>query len=273
LIYHSSLLLSETLFTAILAWAMLLLIRPRGLFWGGWLLAMAAMVRPSAFLLPIILPLLAALLQHQEKNIGRIIVRTMAIGLVLLVLMGLWAWRNNCVLGRPIWTTTNQGITRLDGFNPQATGASNQAVFLTSEELAIASNLNEVQRDQRYAQMAGQWIDRTLREDPWQLVRLTFVKIARTWSPMPLSSDFGTPRHILAAMVWAVPFYLLVILGLLRRSLAGKIRLLLVVPAFYFTITVALSVGSLRYRIPVEPVLAVIAGSALWTKTQAPKMT
>ena len=48
---------------------------------------------------------------------------------------------------------------------------------------------------------------------------------------------------------------------LLSRQLTRRAKLMLLAPAAYFTIVHALSVGSLRYRVPVEPELAVIAGS------------
>jgi hypothetical protein len=40
---------------------------------------------------------------------------------------------------------------------------------------------------------------------------------------------------------------------------------LLLIPAIYFTLVHAMSIGSLRYRVPVEPELAVLAAVGIVT--------
>ena len=55
------------------------------------------------------------------------------VALTLLV-VGVWGVRNHAVLGRWVWLTTNGGVTKYDGFNPDATGASDQG-FLRSLEM------------------------------------------------------------------------------------------------------------------------------------------
>src|SRR5205085_1745925 len=55
LIYFSGLILSETLYTALLAWAMVLLIWRSNYLWGGVLLALSVLVRPAGVLLPVLL--------------------------------------------------------------------------------------------------------------------------------------------------------------------------------------------------------------------------
>jgi hypothetical protein len=55
----------------------------------------------------------------------------------------------------------------------------------------------------------------------------------------------------------------LVLIGLIRGRLSGRVKLFLLAPAAYFTVVHMLTVGSLRYRVPAEPPLAVlIAGLA-----------
>jgi hypothetical protein len=56
--------------------------------------------------------------------------------LILTVLvLAPWAMRNHRVVGRWIWTSTNAGITRYDGFNPDATGASDQSFVAAMPQL------------------------------------------------------------------------------------------------------------------------------------------
>ena len=78
---------------------------------------------------------------------------------------------------------------------------------------------------------------------------------------MPLSEQYGRPTYRLAGAMYAIPFYSLVLLGLLRRR-GGSMSLFLVLPALYFTVLHVASVGSVRYRMPAEPPLAGLAAAA-----------
>ena len=261
LIYFNALVLTETLFTAMLAWGLYLgvpthagLIRASGLL----LLGLAAMVRPGA--IGLIPPLVAASYWTAgvpKKNVAGALFASAAI---LFCVFSFWARRN---ANHPnvrawIWTTTNAGITAYDGFHDGATGASDQKPFI-DELLPDLRQMNEVQRDRFLHERAHAWTT-THRA---RVLKLAVIKIARTWSPIPLSHEYGTRLYIAAGLFYSIPFDVLILLGLMRSQLPRSVKFLLVVPAIYFTAVGALSVGSLRYRLPAEPPMAVLAGSVL----------
>lgn len=262
LVHFSGLLLTETLFTALLAWAVVGLTAFRGRDRGGakvWAaviagtacLGVAAIVRPSGLLLAVALPLVMPNVTWRTRF------TTLGIAVVVLAtLFGPWAMRNQRLLGRPVVATTNGGITLYDGFNPVATGASDQSFVSRMPELR---ELTEAERSD-YLEHLG-W--RFIGERPVDAIKLGFVKLARTWSPVPLSAEFGKPLYRAAAIAYAVPLYGLVVVGLWRRHLSRAAVVLLVTPAVYFSAVHVMSVGSLRYRVPVEPLLAVLAGAAV----------
>jgi hypothetical protein len=170
-----------------------------------------------------------------------------------------WALRNHRILGKWVWTTTNGGITLYDGYNPSATGASDQT-FLKQMPQVRYPRMNEVQRSSYFSEMARHWA----WEHPIRCVRLTVVKIARTWSPAPLSSEYGGRwTYVLAGMLFAVPLDMLILLGLIRGQLPWRARLFLLLPAVYFTVIHGLTVGSLRYRMPMAAPMAVLAACGL----------
>jgi 4-amino-4-deoxy-L-arabinose transferase-like glycosyltransferase len=264
LVYFTGLLLSETLFTALLTWGAAGLAwgwgpgRARGVAWAGAVcLALSAIVRPSALLLALALPLVTPV--GWRRRLALLGGATA----MLFCLFTPWAMRNERLLGRPVVATTNGGITLYDGFNPAATGASDQSFVGRMPELQA---MNEVERSD-YLESLG-W--RFIAERPAEAMRLASVKLARTWSPAPLSAEFGRPMYRLIGIAYAGPLYLLVIIGLWRRGLPWGAVLFLLTPAIYFSLVHVMSVGSLRYRVPVEPLLCVIAAAAVVVARSGP---
>jgi hypothetical protein len=160
------------------------------------------------------------------------------------------------VLGRWIWTSTNGGITSYDGFNPDASGASDQRFVAAMPQLR---SMSEVERDEYLASRASEFI----RTNPQRAMELAVIKVARTWSPWPLSEQFARTMYVIAASAFMIPFFLLVIIGLFGRGmLPASAKVFLIAPAVYLTVAAAASVGSLRYRIPAQVPMAVIAAAA-----------
>jgi 4-amino-4-deoxy-L-arabinose transferase-like glycosyltransferase len=270
LIYFSGLILSETLFVALLMWGMLLIIRARepwriGWIAGGLLLGVAALVRPSAIALPVLIAILAAVANHAPGRVYRSRwPAPVGLGMLLITLLVLfpWALRNRIMLGEWIWTSTNAGVTKYDGFNPDADGSSNQN-FL--QWMPWLKNMDETARSRYLGDLADDYI----KQNPGHCLSLALVKIGRTWSPIPLSQSFGDRRHILVAAAYSVPLYLLALAGLARGGMSNRAKLLLLGVPIYFTVVHAASVGSLRYRLPAEPPLAVLAAAALPERKKA----
>jgi len=277
LVYFSGLILSETLFAAMLMWGVVFLAwypagerdggdtakAPDGLFntaqlSGLALLALSILVRPASLFLPILIAAITPAARLRQR-ISRIAIAILLIFLILLP----WAIRNRLLLGRWVWLTTNGGITQYDGFNPAATGASDQS-FLQRPDLQHVRSMSEVDRDRYFSNLASGQIRMWLRSDPARLFSLAAAKLARTWSPVPLSAEFGSRKiYLFVAAIFAIPFDLLIILGLIAGRLPWRMKVLLLAPALYFTAVHALSVGSLRYRIPSEPPLAIIAAAGV----------
>jgi 4-amino-4-deoxy-L-arabinose transferase-like glycosyltransferase len=271
LIFFSGLILSETLFTAMMCWGIALLILSDGpwparrgnlIAWlcGGALLALSVLVRPGAIALPVILGCGAALANRDQRADSHTPwPLPLAATFLLLTFLALvpWAARNRLQIGSWVWTSTNDGITRYDGFNPDATGASDQSFV---QSMPFLADMTETGRSQYLAKKADEW----MAARPLAAMELAIVKMGRTWSPIPLSQEYGSRlRYVLVGLLYSVPLDVLVVIGLLRSGPSGAVKRLLVLPALYFTVSAALSVGSLRYRVPAEAPMAILAASAL----------
>jgi hypothetical protein len=294
LVYFSSLLLSETLFTALLAWGIVLASwkkptvpaqppvekppepppsvipmarqdvsppppqEPKVVWpidWapiaGAIVLSLAVLTRPGAMILP------AAVMAVAAWATGRRLLPQLLLGAGVTFLTLLpWAYRNHQLLGAWIWTTTNAGHTAYDGFGPSATGKSDLRDLRTMRSL---QPLGEVARDRVLRESAGDW----MRSDLGRSTKLAVVKAGRTWSPMPLSEGYSNARNIAIGLAYSLPLFVLTLVGLLRRAISVPAKALCLLPAVYFTGIVMISVGSLRYRIPAEPPMAVVAAAGL----------
>ncbi len=260
-VYFCGLILSETVFAALMMWGLVLLVSRR--FAGAMiLLILACYCRPIAiFISPV---LIAVAMMNSAPgsayHFARAIRRGLLAALLAVVCIGVallpWAWRNHQRLGSWIWTTTNDGITLRDGFNDRAGGASDQRWI--AADPAIRS-MGEVRRSRYLKWSAWQWIG----EHPGQLPLLSLRKILRTWSPVPLSREFGRPLLRIISAAYAVPFDLLCVIGLCSAGLRWNIKLLLIIPAVLVTAGAVMSVGSIRYRLPAEAPLAVLAAAGI----------
>ncbi len=248
LIFFTSLLLTETLFTTTLVWGLVMLARKQ---WIGLAsIALALLIRPPAAALVPFACAFAAGLSPRKMLAG------FAIGVATsLIVLFPWAYRNHQMLGVWIWTTTNAGQTQYDGFRDGADGSSNLAELKTMPELA---GKNEVERNAYLAERGRE----LMRADPQRSAGLAVKKIARTWSPVPLSDEYASKRNITVGLLYSLPLFGLTLIGLGRKNLPNSAKLFCLLPAIYFTASAAATVGSLRYRIPAEPMLAVIAASA-----------
>ena len=274
LVYFSGLLLTETLFTAMLAWGMYLITSARTFPWllGGVTLATSVLVRPGALPLPVILGVLGALAgaaavnRRPEPPYHRwwaLPAGTSTVLLTVLVLLP-WAIRNHRVVGQWIWTSTNAGITRYDGFNPDAMGASDQSFVQAMPQLRM---MTETERNEYLSREASEFI----RRRPADSIKLAGMKVARTWSPMPLSREFSRTRYVIVALAYSIPFFALFLIGWLTSPMPATAKLFLAAPAVYLTAAAALSVGSLRYRIPAEVPMAVVAAAGLSKRSGKPQ--
>ena len=207
--------------------------------------------------MPAILGALGALLGAPQGKRLLAALAYAAIGIVVtIVALVPWIIRNEQVLGAQVWLTTNSGITFYDGLHPGATGASDQSFTRRMPELA---QMNELERDEHLKQLSRQ----SLLDDPRRAAELALAKMRRTWSPIPLSEQFSNPLYTAIGLLYTLPLFAAAAAGLIASALPARMRLLLLAPAILITLTHAISVGSMRYRLPAEPLLCVLAAGAL----------
>ncbi len=276
-IFFTNLLLSESLFTLVLlglvacAWHLIeraltpdTRVRRYGALVGLAVLGpLAIMTRPSAAgLIPLLWLLVLWLAADGRRALGR----WLLCPVLMVVLMLPWGLRNKAAVGSFAWLSTNGGVTLYDGQGPQADGSSNQA-FL--KEMPALRGLDEAALDRTLGRLAVE----QMWAHPGNVLRLAGVKFLRMWSPTPNVAEYRGGIAAVAGATYTVVLLVGAATGLVRtvrrRSfIAGKMpaprfMLLLWLPVVYFTLVHCVYIGSVRYRVPLLPLLAVAAATTI----------
>lgn len=259
-VFFANLLLNEVLFTTLsvaFAAAGARLLRDPGACWPVVLLGPALVhVRPEAAGWVVLMWGVLGLTSGVSRM--RVLRQAVLAATVLLLALAPWALRNHLMLGSTVWLSTNGGVTLFDGQGPQANGGSDQA-FL--QQAAHLRQLDEVQLDRALGRAAIE----QMRSDPQRVLDLAWAKLLRTWSPWPNVAEHRSGWSGAASAVYTLTLLILGVFGaaaLLRNRRARGV-LLMALPIVYFTVLVCVFIGSVRYRIPLMPFLALLSGAAL----------
>jgi hypothetical protein len=175
--------------------------------------------------------------------------------LLVLFVLSPWLTRNYRIFGSGYFRlTTLEGLSLYEAVYPGADGGPRQTTIPIPPEMVA---LNEAQKNDEWSRRAWQEI----RNDPARIARLAIVKVGRTWSPTFNDKDSGTGPRQLIMLLWHVPLYFFGVIGLcLMRS---RLTSLLLIPVIYFTAVHALFLGSVRYRVPLMPIVCLFAAYGL----------
>jgi 4-amino-4-deoxy-L-arabinose transferase-like glycosyltransferase len=238
---------------------------------GGIAAGAATLVRPSWLPFTPVAVLLAMVIDQQRGRQGRIgIVMCCALAATMLP----WWIRNYHVTGRFVPTTLQVGASLYDGWNPQATGASDmrfvddfrqrQKAWDAQQPGPLADTF-EYRLDQRFRRAAIAWA----RENPARVLELAGRKLLRMWSPWPHAAEMQNWALRLATLLGFTPLAVFGAWGAVRFC-RGWPYVLCVLPAGYFTLLHMVFASSIRYRQPAMLSIIVLAagslGSCLWNQ-------
>ncbi len=167
-----------------------------------------------------------------------------------------WAWRNHEVTGHWVFTSLWSGPSLYDGLHPGATGASDMRFV---DEETVFSTMSEFDANAHYKQRAF----RFAVENPGRALELAFLKAGRYLAPSLNADGFRGGPFSLFCLAWYICFAILVAFGALRGMGRFSYVLLLTGPFLQFLLVHMVFVGSIRYRLPVEFPLSVLAAAGL----------
>ena len=231
-----------------------------GLFWAG-----ATYVRPIALLLPVVF---GFALLVRGAGLGTVVVRVVAVGVVMGVLIAPWTWRNYQVFGKPVLISTNFGANFWMGNNPETTGGYQPLPDWIE-------GMSETERAAALQKLAMEHI----RAEPVAFLKRSAIKFVRLhqretiavhWNAPGIERTLGsgalTPLKLLATGYW----YLVLVLafaGLFSLARQSGVLGMLTHPAtLYWGYVAALHsiiVAGDRYHLPAIPMIAILAAVPL----------
>lgn len=253
-IYYSALLLSETIFIFLLIMLFLLTFQEKNRH--GWLHGLVAglchLTRPTLlYFMPIIWCWMAFFSKTSKKNLGIAVV-------TYLLVIAPWGVRNHLVLGEFHLATSGDGHTLWEGNNPWNIKGG---VFNSNEHFirSLPKTGNELEDNRIKKRNAIQFIS----ENPTVFLSTCVKRFFRFWHFWPNAPQYSTGWYRWISLLSFVPVFVGAILYLLRsKQNREKVGLIALFVAYYTAIH-AISIGSIRYRFPVEPFLITLAAAYL----------
>lgn len=268
----SVLILSETMFAAALLASLIAIVRLARCSQGritplsgfaagltaGLFIGFATLVRPTwLYVGPAIA--VAALVSGSPRGQWRNRVPCLAgVACGIVLLMAPWTMRNYCVTGHVVPTTLWVGPSLYDGLNPAATGDSDMTFIETDQ---LQTHMSEYEVDREYRRRAWEFAV----GNPLRMVWLAMKKQQRYWSLVPNASQFQNPLLKLVVCLTSLPLLIFGAIGLWSSRRELGLVAVTAGPVLLFAALHLLFVGSLRYRLPAEYPLAVMAAVGVRT--------
>ena len=253
LIFFAVVGLSETLFITMLLAAFLCWYRAQ--FTAAAVFAvLTILTRPIFDVMAPVMVMVFALAVHRltfMQTFGRLLVY----GLVYCVMMLPWWFNNYKVFGSFVRLAPNLGTVLYAGNNPLNTsGGGNMGVDYDPSAFATIADPLARDRALRDAAIAYVW------HDPVKFVKMAGLKFVRMWRLWPVNEGYASLKVIAVSVLSFVPMLILAGVGLF----AARARVLRLSPVLLFAILLTainmVLVGTIRYRLPVEPFLLMLAG-------------
>jgi len=273
-VYYQGLVLSETLYNFIWLSGFTLLYewnksKTQSIWWlvfASIVLCISVYIKPNTTFLG---PLLVFTLSFATKNgVKKSLGYSAISGLIYLIMLSPWWIRSYQHFGQVVPFTTGATMNSYLGNNPgNKTGGSD---WEQDAEIWIKdfNQLSEIE----YMNLYGREIKKFYREHPDQAVKLWWLKFKRFWNLTPNHPRFKKGIYFWASILSFGPALILFLLGtilfwrMVYRELAP-----IYLYIGYLTCVHIVTISSIRYRLPLEPFILILAWGFLFKFTSKQK--
>ncbi len=259
--FYSVIVLTETTYTFVLCLLFLCLYK-RFWFWGLGLMALSILIRPSLDPLAPLLVLVFALLVHRGGwRVG--FLRVAQYAAIYLVVMAPWWAHQYAKYDTFVRLNLGDGIVLYAGNNPvNRTGGG--VGFGEGDGVGISDTnpshpayriKDPIARNRALKAAAISFI----RENPRRFVELAGLKFVRFWRLWPFATAYQSPMIIVVSLL-SYGLMLAAALIFFLRFAKGRWREVspILLLAAYLSAIHMITIGSIRYRYPLEPFLIIL---------------
>jgi 4-amino-4-deoxy-L-arabinose transferase-like glycosyltransferase len=251
--------LTETLFIALVLAALLCLYGARYAL-ASIFFVLGILTRPALELLAPLLILYAVLVMHRGSARSAIM-RLAAYVAIYVVLMAPWWLYNYHRYGQFVRLDLAAGIVLYTGNNPLNTSGGGVGKGQDVNLGVLPTITDPIERDAALKREAIDYI----KADPWHFVAMMPAKFLRLWRPWPYAGEYQNPLIVAVSVASAVPAFILALIGFALTLRTYFIRLLpCLAYVGYLTFVHVVTFGSVRYRVPLEPVVLILAAAGLF---------
>jgi SAM-dependent methyltransferase len=253
-LFYAAVGLTETMYVAMVLLGFLALYRNK-IWLGSIALMLSILTRPSIEILSPLLIVAFAIVVYRGD--WRLALRNLSIfAVVYVVMMSPWWWHNAAKYGQFVRLNLAGGYVLYSGNNPlNKSGGGIAGVDL--DPSAFSAIADPVARDQALKGAAVNFIV----ANPGRTVELMWLKLNRLWRPWPYATEYAKPAIIAVTVATILPLMLLGAAGLVRGIVTRRWRPLVPIVMFmgFLTAVHMVTIGSGRYRFPMEPFLVILA--------------
>jgi len=195
--------------------------------------------------------------KFQKESVKKIVISVF----VLAVVASPWVIRNFIVFDSLVLNTASSGHILWEGNNPWNKTGGVSGTFENPDAWIdlVPDGLNELETDLWKKNQAIIFI----KDNPLFFFRTAIKKFLRFWSLWPNSDDHQDWIYKAASVFSFGPVLALSMIGIFTLRRCRKEMILFASLIIYLTLLHIVTLGSIRYRLPLEPVMIIVASMTL----------
>ena len=250
--------LTETSYTFFILLGFYLLYQGR-LVWGGGILVLSILSRPTLEpLLPLLLLAFALLIHRLSwRETGILLLKT---GLIYLVLMAPWWAHNYAKYDQFVRLNLGDGRMLYMGNNPMNQSGGGRERFDVDMSHFYSEINDPLVRNDAMKTEAFEYI----RDNPSHFLKMAVVKFKRLWQLWPYAPEYQDWKYIVISLASYGVALAMALVFLVRH---GRTQWRVITPILFFAGFLSavhmVTLASIRYRFPLEPFILIFAASTM----------
>jgi len=237
----------------------------------GILIGLSSLTREIAlYFIPFLFIWMFFIIQKDKKNKNEVLKRFLIIFLSTILTIFPWTLRNYFIFREIVPISTNIGVNLLIGNNPNATGEFMPVKINCPKPKSFRDVPLSVVASMEYDlnRIASEQALDFIKSNPLSYIKLCFKRLFLFWSPPVRNINIDNfDSETLFRIIWLLCYLIVLFTGFMGIIFSikekNKKAFLIILIFFYYTGIHMLTVSTIRYRLPLIPLLMIFSNFAL----------